>query len=355
MRTKVGWGILGTGTIAAEFATALQSIPGARIAAVASRSLDRAQDFARAVGAARPHGDWTGLVGDPDVDVVYVATENSTHKEASLACLGAGKAVVCEKPFTVNAVEARAVVAEARRRHVFCMEAMWMRFVPLFRELIDVVHSGAIGDVRMVSAQLGFPCEHDPKHRVFDPALGGGALLDLGVYTVSFALALLGRPTRIATHAVLGQTGVDEQVAAILGFSEGRQAVLATSIRHRTSNDATIMGTAGIVRVREPLYCPPSLTIVGTPTVGRGSGSLRRGRLASLKRLPLVKGLGALVARARARTITRRADGNGLQYQAMEVMRCLRAGELESPIMPLDESVAVMETLDEIRRSWKIS
>ena len=349
------WGIVGTGAVAADFAQGLRDAPGAQLVAVASRSAERAEAFARAVGAARGFGTLGGLLGDREVDAVYVATPNTAHAETALACIDAGKPVLCEKPFTVNAAEARKVVERARARRVFCMEAMWMRFVPLFGEIVRVTRAGAIGDVRMVSAQLGFPFAFDRTHRVFDPALAGGALLDLGVYALSFACALLGRPTGIATRAVIGESGVDEQAAAILDFDKGRQAVITTSIRHATTNDATIMGTDGILRVHAPLYCPESLTVVPTPRMQGARASVETPRalpLARLKRIPLVRGLRAMASRARAKTVTRRVQGNGMQYEAIEVMRCLGEGALESPTMPLDESIAIAEAMDTIRAAW---
>jgi predicted dehydrogenase len=264
------------------------------------------------------------------------------------------KAVLCEKPFTTNAAEARRVVAASRKANLFCMEAMWMRFVPLVRELKQIVSQGTIGAVRMVSANLGMPFQYDPQHRVFDPALGGGALLDLGIYGLSFAFHFLGVPTAVASQAVIGASGVDEQATVLLSFPEERQATITASLRTRTTNDAAILGDEGMIRVQEPLYCPEVATIIRThKQPGTSPGPATRRSLASLKNQPLVRDLRARMLRARNETtIQHRRIGNGYPHEAIEVMRCLRQGISESPLMPLDESLAILETVDAIRAQW---
>jgi predicted dehydrogenase len=349
------WGILGTGSIAGKFAEALGEIPDARLAAVGSRSREGADAFARAFGVPRAHASYEDLVRDPEIDVVYVATPNTSHRDHAVLALENGKAVLCEKPFTVNAAEARAVVQAARRAGRFCMEGMWMRFVPLVRELVELVRGGAIGDLRTVTASLGFPYVFEPGHRVFNPALGGGAMLDLGVYALSFAFHLLGLPTSMETQAVLGATGVDEQASVLLRFQGDRQATIGTSLRTRLGNDAALFGTQGMIRVREPLYCPESATLVRAPqSPPLGPQAPRRTRFAAARHNPLVRDLYARLSRARSETsITRRPTGNGYAHEAIEVMRCLEAGERESPIMSLDESVAIMDTLDALAAQWR--
>ncbi len=352
----IRWGILGTGAVAASFGeglSALEPATGAELWAVASRSGGKAEAFARAFAVPRAYSSYEELVRDREIDVVYVATPSSEHAEHAVLALEHGKAVLCEKPFTTTAADARRVVLAARRCGLFCMEAMWMRFVPLVRELKRAVLQGAIGELRMVTANLGFPYEPDPTHRLFDPALGGGAILDLGVYGVSLAFHFLGRPVGLEAQAVLGPTGVDEQVAAILRFPEGRQAIVTASLRTRTGNDATILGEAGIIRVHEPLYCPESATFVRTTKHSGVSGGMRA-RLHALKNNTLLREAYTRFVRARSeRTIVRRRLGNGYAHEAIEVMRCLREGAKESPIMPLDESLAIIETVDAIRAHWK--
>jgi predicted dehydrogenase len=359
MSETIRWGILGTGWIAGLFAQGLRELPDARLHAVGSRSRDTAQAFATRHGAARAHASYQALVEDDEVDALYIASPNSAHLEHCLLALEHGKPVLCEKPFTLDAAEAARVIAKARERRVFLMEGMWMRFVPVMRELEARVRGGAIGDVRMLTAHLGFPVEYDPAHRLFDPKLGGGALLDLGVYPLSLALRLLGRPTRVTSHAVFSPTGVDEQCTVLLDFPGARQATVTTSITNRTPNDASIMGTEGMIHLQEPLYCPETFSLVRTRRQG-GGGSVGGGGLGAklgldverLKNHRLLREVRGAVNRARTERVTRRVLGNGYAHEAAEVHRCLREGLKESPLMPLDESLAVMETVDAIRRAW---
>jgi predicted dehydrogenase len=352
---KVRWGVFGTGAVAAEFVSGLAAAArdAPELHAVASRSADRAAAFARAFGAAQSYSSYDALARDPEVDVVYVATESTNHAEHAILALQHGKAVLCEKPFTVNAGEARRVIEVARRAKLFCMEGMWMRFLPIVRELKRLVGGGAIGELRLVTASLGFP--YDRAHRNFDAAQGGGALLDLGVYGLSFAMHFLGRPTSVEAQAVLGATGVDEQVVVLLGFEGQRQAVVTTSLRERMTNDATLHGEGGMIRVHEPLYCPESATVVQTPWHSGARGEWRRrGRLAAFKDNAVLRAAYGRLSRARTeRTIVRRRLGSGYAHEAIEVMRCLREGAQESPVMPLDESLAVVEAMDAVRARWK--
>jgi predicted dehydrogenase len=234
------------------------------------------------------------------------------------------------------------------------MEGMWMRFVPLMRELTSIVRTAAIGPLHLVTASLGFPYSPDGTSRLFDPALGGGVMLDLGVYTLSFTSQFLGRPSDIVTRAVIGATGVDEQASVLLGFPSGAQACLCASFRCRLSNTGTLHGSKGVLRVAEPLYCPESATIERTAPHGtRGPETHRLRRLDRLRHLPLVRDAYTRLRRARAETVVcRRRLGNGYAHEALEVMRCLDENARESPIMPLDESVAIMETMDRIRSLW---
>jgi predicted dehydrogenase len=268
---------------------------------------------------------------------VYVATPNSEHRAHCLLAIGQRKAVVCEKPFALDAAQAREVVTEARRMGVFCMEAMWPRFVPIMAELESQLREGAIGTVRLVVAQLGMKFVPDPTHRVFSPSLGGGALLDLGVYPLALASRLLGRPERISAHAVMGPTGVDEQIAMVLDYQGGAQAVLTASIRGPLTNDAVITGADGLLHLRAPLYCPDRFSLS------------RPGLRARVAGASWARGLQTLVSQVRSATTRRRVLGNGYTHEALEVMRCLRAGDLESPQMPLDETVEIMHTIDRIR------
>lgn len=227
---KVRWGILATGGIAASFAEDLRELKDdAEIVAVGSRRLESARAFADRFGIPRAYGSWTELADDEGVDVVYVATPHSAHRVAAGLCLRAGRSVLCEKPFTVNAVEARELADLARTHGRFLMEAMWTYCNPVVRRLTELVADGAVGEVRSVHADFGLAGPFDPGHRLLDPALGGGALLDLGVYPVSFAHLLLGEPDEVQAWAHLTEDGVDDNTGMLLGYDSGAMAVLSCS------------------------------------------------------------------------------------------------------------------------------
>lgn len=348
-RRTIRWGILGTGSAARLFTRDLARVPGAEAHAVASRSSERADAFAHSLGLARAYGEAAALVADPAVDVVYVATPPAHHARHALLSLAAGKPVLCEKPFTTHAAEARQVVERARAEGLFCMEAMWMRFVPALREALRRVEEGAIGRVRMLLADFGVPTLEAPGSTRFDPDLGGGALLDRAVYPLSLAFALLGRPEQLRASATLTGSGVDEHVGLVLRWKGGELACLAASLSGYLSNEAMIVGTEGRLRVHEPLCRPDRLTLTAAPTPapeGPRSGlreRLRESRVLGWLRSRLPAG------GARGRGLRVPCTGHGTHYEAAEVVRCLREGLTESPIMPLDESLAIVETLDAIR------
>jgi predicted dehydrogenase len=230
--------------------------------------------------------------------------------------------VLCEKPFCVNAAEAERVVELAREKRLFIMEGMWTRFFPLMEEVRRLVSEGAIGEIRMLNVDFGFRADLDPASRLFDQRLGGGALLDVGVYCVSFASMVLGQPSRFVGLPHLGETGVDEQASVVLEHEGGRLANLSIGIRTTTPQEATIIGTEGYVRIHAPWWRPTSMTISRPDTEDE--------------------------------TVEAPPSGNGFNYEAAEVMRCLEAGKTESDVMPLDETVSVMRTMDGIRAAWEL-
>jgi predicted dehydrogenase len=318
----VRWGILGPGTIANRFADGVMTLPDARLAAVGSRDQSRANAFADKYGIPNRHDIYESLVRDPEVDAVYVATPHNFHREHSLLALNAGKPVLCEKPFTINEREAREVVETARSKRLFLMEAMWTRCFPVMYRVRELLSQGAIGNPMIVYADFGFRGRFDPKGRLYNPDLGGGALLDVGVYTVSFASMVLGEPERITGLATLGETGVDEQAGMVFGYANGAQAVLSTSIRANTPHSAAIVGDEGTITIHPSWWKPDRLTIS------------RSGQSDEEVHLPY--------------------ESTGFNYEASEVARCLRAGKTESEIMPLDESLAIMRTMDTLRAQWGV-
>src|SRR6478735_136334 len=317
---QIRWGILGTGAIAGAFATGLQSLHDATLAAVGSRSAEKAAEFAGQFGNPRTHASYEALANDPEIDIIYIATPHPMHYPAVKLCLEAGKAVLCEKPFTVNAPEAAELIALARDRELFLMEAMWNRFLPLSQHFFSLVSDGAIGEPRLLTADFGFKHGGDATHRLFAPAYAGGALLDVGVYVVSLASRLFGKPERIATMAHIGPSQVDEQSAMIFGYAQGQLAQLTVAVRTATPQEATLMGTDGTIRIHPLWWKPTTLTIT------------RPGQLDETIDIPF--------------------DGNGYNYEAAEAGRCLRAGLLESPGIPLDETLEIMQTLDRVRAEW---
>ncbi len=323
MTTPLRWGILSTGRIAHSFANGLKFAKAAELAAVGSRDGASANRFGDEFGIPRRHASYADLASDSGIDAIYIGTPHNLHMENTLLCLNAGKAVLCEKPFAINAEQGRAMVKLAREKRIFLMEAMWTRFFPLMRRLREMIAEGVIGEVRMVSADFGFRAEVNAESRLFAPAYGGGSLLDVGIYPVSFAFMLLGKPSAIASKAHLGATGVDEEAAMILKYDRGQLAVLHSAIRTESLHEAIVMGTRGSIRVHAPFWKPSVMTLTNE------DGALKRIKLAY--------------------------KGNGYQFQAEEVMACLREGRTESSIMPLDESIAIMETLDAIRAQWGLT
>ena len=316
MAHLVRWGILGTGGIARAFAQALRQTPDARLVAVGSRTAAGAEAFARDFDA-RACASYEALVASPDVDIVYIATPHIMHAENAILALDAGKAVLCEKPFTMNAREAGQVVALARRRGLFLMEAMWTRFMPALAALRRIVASGEIGEAALVQADFGFAATLDPEHRVNKRELGGGALLDLGIYPLSIAYALLGPVQSVHAQAVTGPTGVDLSTGFTMLHRGGTMSVSNCSLRARTPCELTVSGTLGNVRMERMFHMAQSLTVTAA------DGSTRSVAVPFL--------------------------GNGYVHEAIAAGEALRAGLLEHPLMTHEETLAGMRTLDEIR------
>jgi predicted dehydrogenase len=318
--SKTRWGILGTGNIASQFARGLAELDDAELVAVGSRTADSAEAFGERFGAPRRHDSYAALASDPEVDAIYVATPHPLHHDNTIMGLEAGKAVLCEKPFAINAGQAEQMIATARTRGVFLMEAMWTRFLPHMVRLRELLAAGVIGEVRMLQVDFGFRTSFNPQGRLFDPALGGGALLDVGIYPVSLASMIFGTPERVTGMAHLGETGVDEQSAMIFGYAGGRLALLSQAIRTNSPHEALLLGTAGKIRVHSSWWKQTTITLSvdGKPD----------------------------------EVIDVPTAGNGYNYEAAEVGRCLRAGLTESAVMPLDETLAIMRSLDEVRAQW---
>ncbi|MBP2321189.1 putative dehydrogenase [Kibdelosporangium banguiense] len=310
----IGWGVVATGGIADVVTSDMKLVPDAEVRAVSSRDSAKAAAFASRHGIPRSYGDYHDMLRDPDVDVVYVATPHSSHHVVARNALLAGKAVLCEKPLTVSLRDAEDLVSVARKQNVFLMEAMWTRFNPLIRLLRKLVADGVIGSIRSVHADFGEPFAHNPAHRLWDPAAGGGSLLDLGVYPVSLAQMLLGEPESVASHGSLID-GVDAEAALLLRYPNGVSAHLSSSLVGNYPIAATVVGTAGRIEIPPVFYRPTELVVI------------RPDALPERHTLEL--------------------HGFGYQYQIAEVDERMTAGDKESPEMPLEETLAVMRTLTE--------
>jgi predicted dehydrogenase len=313
--SEIRWGVVGPGRIAEKVVEDFAVVEGARVVAVASRSLDRARDFAGRHGIDRAHGSYADILTDPGVDVLYVATPHSQHHAVALAALQAGKALLVEKSFTATVAGAREVAALSRETGVFVMEAMWTRFQPAVVRLRELIADGVIGEVRSVQADLGVQRDFDPTDRLFAKELGGGALLDLGVYVVSFAQMLLGDPDTVHATGSTFDTGVDAEAALLLGYADGRAATLMTSLRNALPGQARVFGTAGWIDVLPRFHHPQTIVLYRDD--------------------------------ADPEEITLPQLGAGYAHELIEVTECLRAGRCESAVMPLADTLAVQQVLED--------
>jgi predicted dehydrogenase len=314
----IGWGIIGTGGIASAFTGDLALLPDAHAVAVGSRSQRSADAFGDRFGIARRYPSYEALADDPDIDAIYVATPHPGHHAAALLGINAGKAVLVEKPFTINAGEARDLIAAAQSRGTFLMEAMWTRFLPHVIRIREVIASGRLGEIRSVIADHGQWFPKNPDHRIYAPVLGGGALLDLGIYPLSFASMIFGTPTKVTAVSDVAFTGVDAQTSVVLQYEGGRQSISFTTLETLSANQAAINGTDARIEVDGVFYSPSSFSVIS--------------RDGAVERFDIPH------------------EGHGLRHQAAEVGRCLRAGLTESPTLTLAETLSIMETLDEVRR-----
>jgi predicted dehydrogenase len=315
----VRWGILATGKIARGFAENLALLPDAEIAAVASRRLESAQEFAASYGvpgSTRAYGSYAELVADPDVDVVYVASPHALHHEHTMLAFDAGKPVLCEKALTMNAREAEELVGVARERSLFFMEAMWMRCNPVIRRVRQLAERGDLGRIQQVRADLGFLVDKPETDRLLAPELGGGALLDMGVYVLTFAHMFLGDPEKVEAVAEMSPSGVDLNLALSLGWQGGAVASLSSTMTAWSPRSASIATDRGRIDLYDGFH---------HPTEARWTEA------------------------GETHLIHEEVIGTGLAHEAAEVMRCLRNGEIESPLVPHDDSLAIMRLMDRIR------
>jgi len=320
MSDKIRWGLIGLGLISRKFAKGLAFAPDAEVYAVASRSQEKADAFGAEFGAANCYGSYEDLANDPNVDVAYIGTPNNYHLEHTLLCLKASKHVLCEKPFAVNEKEAQVMIDCAREKNLFLMDAFWTRYFPAMVKLRELLADKVIGDVMLVTADFGGRGPVVPEKRHFNPDLAGGAMLDVGSYCLQFASMVYGKqPQDIVSQVAIGETGVDELSVVVCRYSDYEMATLTSALRLGTPHEARVMGTEGYIAIPD-FWHPSELTVV------------RRGDAPETLRFPY--------------------EGEGFQFEAIEVGDCIRAGATESAVYPLDETLAIMRTLDRIRDSW---
>lgn len=322
MQSIINWGILAPGRIAHKFANDLKLVAGAKLLAVGSRSLDRARAFADEHSVPHAFGSYSDLLDCPGLDVVYIASPHTGHFEHTMLCLERGIAVLCEKPFAMNSSQVRKMVDCARSNGVFLMEAIWTRFIPCFEEAIQLLQSGYIGALKTIRADFGFKATFPPEHRVFNPTLGGGSLLDVGIYPIFLATWLWGRPSAIKATAIKNIQGSDDSCAMILEYPGNRLALLDSSLVVKTPIEAYIYGDEGTLRLHNRFINPQALTV---SFYEKSDEHIQ---------IPLT--------------------GHGYYHEILEVNDCLRLGKTESDRLPLDFSLLLMETLDRVRQEANI-
>lgn len=317
MTEPIRWGICGTGAIAAEFVEALANVADAEASAVASNDQDRSDHFGESHAIARRYGSYEEMAGDGDLDVIYVASTQQRHMRDTLLFLEAGRHVLCEKPFALNTSQVETMIAAATANDRFLMEALWSRFLPSYLRLAELLAEGAIGEPTLVQSDFSIrvPPEEVAEHRLYDPHRGGGALLDLGIYPVQLAHYIMGAPSRVEATAMLTAQGLDEQTSMLLDHGDGRASVLTTAMNSLGVNTARVVGTEGSIHLDAFMHCTNRLRI-------------DRGNDVEVLDFPAAS----------------------LHFQVPEVHLCLREGRRESTVMPHSESLAIMNTLDQVRR-----
>ena len=321
---KMKWGILSTGLIADQFTRDVQRLSDHQVVAVGSRTLEKANEFADRFAIKNRHGSYMELFNDPEVDGIYVATHHPLHARDTIAALNAGKPVLCEKPFAMSYAETKAMVDAARSNNLLLMEAMWARYLPHMIRIREIIKSGVLGEIISVRADHGQWFKLDPEFRLFKPELGGGALFDLGIYVVSFASMVLGTPAKVTARSTKAFTGVDGQTTIILEYNSGAQAILTATNLAATPNRALIVGREARIEIDRTFYAPTTFRVINN-------------------RDEIIDGW------------DKKYVGHGLREEAAEFARCLRSGEKESPMMPLNETLSIMKTLDEVKEQIGLS
>lgn len=323
MNKKIRWAVLGCGNIARKFISDMPFVKDGVVVAVASRNIEKAKSFADEYSISKHYGSYADVATDPDIDAVYIATPHPMHLDYALMCIDAGKAVLCEKPLTINVKEAQIMTAEAKKKGVFLMEAMWTRFIPSTAKFIELIKQDAVGEIRSANIDFGFYIDAPNEHRIFNLDLGGGALLDVGVYVSSMASLIFGKqPQKIKSDAIFGSTGADINDSISFDYGDGRIASLQCSCSSFTPTEAIVSGEKGYIKLCSPFFCSETIEICN-------------GNKKTTYNLPIT--------------------GTGYCYEIQHVCECIKAGKIESNIMPLSETLEIMHTLDSIRKPWGLT
>lgn len=320
MSKKIKWGILGCGKIANKFASDLKLVEDAELAAIASRNPEKLATFSKEHRPVQAFNTYEALVNCADVEAIYVATPHGMHYDHVMLCLRNGKAVLCEKAFALNLAQAREMVEFARKQKVFLMEAFWTKFLPQYQKVIDIIRSGKIGEIKLIQSDFGFHAPEPKAQRLYDPLLGGGSLLDIGIYPVFLAQSILGKPTQVHAFITPYESGVDEQCVMTMKFAGGALAVLSSTFAAETPVEAMIAGTSGRIVMRNRFH-----NATGTVELVTGRDDVRQ-------------------------IDVPRESGFGYQFETRHVNECLRRGLTESPVMKHADTLMLMETLDRIRK-----
>jgi predicted dehydrogenase len=324
MENKVRWGILGCGKIANKFASDLKLVDDAELVAIASRDKIKSKEFGDRFKPRHTHNSYEDLVKNMEIDAIYIATPHGLHYEHTLLCLRHKKAVLCEKAIALNSRQLKEMIAVARREKVFLMEAFWTKFLPQFEKINEIIHSGVIGEIKLIQSDFGFAAPEPKAQRLWDPGLGGGSLLDIGLYPVFLAQTLLGKPTELHAMMTPFQSGVDEQCVITMKFRNNALAVLSSTFASDTPVEAMIAGTKGRIQMRNRFHN-------------------------SIATIELT------IGKEQPQSIdVHREDGFGYQFEVRHVNQCLRKGLIESPVMSHRDSLDLMEILDKIRHTCGI-
>jgi predicted dehydrogenase len=319
MSKTYNWAILGCGKIARKFASDLKTLPNARLYAAASRSIDNAKAFASELGFEKAYGSYEEMVNDPEVDAVYIASPHSHHFEHALLCLNHHKAVLCEKAFAINSKEVTQMIEASQRNNTFLMEAFWTIFQPSYQKVMEIIRSGELGAVKMVRSDFAFNADYNPEKRLYNVELGGGSLLDIGIYPIFMSLKALGKPSEIKTMVSICPSGAEESIMMSFKYPGGEIASLVSSFASHSSTQTEFSFENGFIRLNRRFFTPTTITY----------WKIQEEEIT----LTFEKG-----------------KGSGYEYEAAHVMKCLDEGKIESDLMPLSVSAELMEILDWVRK-----